>query len=358
MFGNGAVGAPSIAFANSTTTGFYRIGADNIGLATAGVLRLSVTATGNVSATAPSASGHTFTGRSGVTTFINNTVFGVTVEGSTSTTDYSVIDFPSSAGNTNRAARIGVIAAGGGSSMVFGTSNSYATGITNSALTIAPAGTVTIATPASGTALTLPSVATTTSFACANAFLGIGTAFAAGQSELFTTGTNPLGIGSTGAATLTLYTAAATRLAISSAGQTTIFEPLNAINALKNAATYEIGSFTGTYTGGTTSPTTTVNWSRCGNVITMELGGLASFVSNAITFTMTGLPAALAPNRQQISAQGYQNTNNSVPAADGSVFIAAAGVVLQFARASSSSAWTAAGNKGWNGGAVFSYNLT
>src|SRR5438552_2081254 len=39
---NGTVTAPAITFSNSTGTGFYRIGADNIGVATAGVLALSI----------------------------------------------------------------------------------------------------------------------------------------------------------------------------------------------------------------------------------------------------------------------------------------------------------------------------
>ena len=39
---NGAVGAPAIAFTNSATTGFYRVGADHLGIATAGTSRIEV----------------------------------------------------------------------------------------------------------------------------------------------------------------------------------------------------------------------------------------------------------------------------------------------------------------------------
>ncbi len=353
MFGNGAVGTPSIAFANSTTTGFYRISADTIGVATAGVLRATFASTGGV----------------------------------------------------------------------------------------------VIATPTSGTALTLPSAAATTSFAAANAFLGIGTAFVAAQSELFTTGTNPLGIGSTGAAALNLYTTSVNRLAISSAGnvvvnppssgipltvsqgtlgstanpsilitasaanqaslsiaanaqvagtgsfdliqdgsnnayvynrangpinfgtnnttravisaagQTTLFESLNAINALKNAATYETGSFTGTLTGCTTSPTTTCNWSRNGNSVTLEIGAVSA-ISNAVTCTITGLPAAIQPVRsQQIKVAAF--TDNTTTVSDVNLSVTAGSNIITHWKGGSTGGFTAAGTKGYNSaGTTVTYNLT
>ena len=55
LFPNGTVGAPAIAFTNSTGTGFYRVGADILGIATAGVQRAQVNATGNWVFDAPSA---------------------------------------------------------------------------------------------------------------------------------------------------------------------------------------------------------------------------------------------------------------------------------------------------------------
>ncbi len=44
LFGNGAVGAPSIAFASDPTTGLYRIGAGNIGIALGGVKAVDLAA--------------------------------------------------------------------------------------------------------------------------------------------------------------------------------------------------------------------------------------------------------------------------------------------------------------------------
>lgn len=44
LAGNGAVGAPSISFVNSATTGFYRSAADTIGIAVAGALDFKIEA--------------------------------------------------------------------------------------------------------------------------------------------------------------------------------------------------------------------------------------------------------------------------------------------------------------------------
>lgn len=45
---DGAVGTPSFAWANSPTTGWYRIGADNIGYAAAGVKAIDISAAGEI----------------------------------------------------------------------------------------------------------------------------------------------------------------------------------------------------------------------------------------------------------------------------------------------------------------------
>ena len=81
-------------------------------------------------------------GPSGNTSFTGTNAMAITVRGSTSSTDYSAIDFRSSSANSGSTAigRIGVVAGGAGSSMSFGTSNSYVSGITNTAMTIDPSG--------------------------------------------------------------------------------------------------------------------------------------------------------------------------------------------------------------------------
>ena len=80
-------------------------------------------------------------GISGVTSFTGVGLMGLRIAGATSTSDYSGIDFCTN-GNIGNApqARIAAVFSGGGSSLVFGTSNSYGSGITNTAMTIGSAG--------------------------------------------------------------------------------------------------------------------------------------------------------------------------------------------------------------------------
>lgn len=96
-------------------------------------------------------------GPASVTSFTGATRLGVTVKGSTTATDYSGIDF---SGNNQivPTARIAVLTESGGSSLVFGTSNNYATGITNSALVIDFSGNVGIGTATPGKKLEVDGV--------------------------------------------------------------------------------------------------------------------------------------------------------------------------------------------------------
>lgn len=90
-------------------------------------------------------------GPSGVTSFTGTTWQGLRVRGANSSNDYSGVDF-STQGQSAPTARIGAVFGGSGSSLQFGTSSNYATGVTNTALTIDPSGNVGIGTssPVSG----------------------------------------------------------------------------------------------------------------------------------------------------------------------------------------------------------------
>lgn len=89
-------------------------------------------------------------GDAGVTSFTGNTKLGLGVGGSTGTTDYSGIDF---LGNAAVHGRIALVSAVGGSTMAFGTSNTYASGITQTDMTLDPNGVLTITAAASTTPL-------------------------------------------------------------------------------------------------------------------------------------------------------------------------------------------------------------
>jgi hypothetical protein len=78
-------------------------------------------------------------GPASVTSFTGTTKLGFTTRGSTGATDYSGIDFIGN-NQVNPVARIAVLSEGGGSSLRFGTSNNYASGITNTAMAIAADG--------------------------------------------------------------------------------------------------------------------------------------------------------------------------------------------------------------------------
>ena len=84
-------------------------------------------------------------GPASVTSFTGSTRLGFTIRGSTSATDYSGIDF---SGNSQGVptARIGVISEVAGSSLVFGTSNNYSSGITNQAMTLDASGNLLVGT--------------------------------------------------------------------------------------------------------------------------------------------------------------------------------------------------------------------
>jgi len=58
------------------------------------------------------------------------------------------------------------------------------------------------------------------------------------------------------------------------------------------------GTFTATGTGLTTSPTGTVNYSRYGNTVVMEIPAITG-TSNATGFTLTGMPATIFPSAQR-----------------------------------------------------------
>ena len=103
---------------------------------------------------------------------------------------------------------------------------------------------------------------------------------------------------------------------------------------------YEEGSFTGTLTGCTTSPTQTIYYTRCGNQVTFGFAGHFSATSNATTKTITGVPTILRPaNGGYVAVQTINNDGTRVwglAALDGS------GAILLYNNPGAY-AWTASG---------------
>lgn len=115
--------------------------------------------------------------------------------------------------------------------------------------------------------------------------------------------------------------------------------------AVGNGAT---GTFTGTFTGGTTAPTVTCFYTKIGTSVTLRIRAGASFVSNANSFTITGLPAAIQPTTGGVFTNATLAEDNGVPLKSAIGQVSGSTLTLFLASAVgvySSSGWTASGTK-------------
>lgn len=380
---DGTQALPAYSFTNEPSSGFYRIGAGNIGLSVLNRLTWNVTSAGNMTINAPSSG----------TAFILNGVAGGSPLLINSGSEGSAFYTNQVAGVTR--GYLGVGSGIGATATNFGVRSeaglSLLAGGATERILISSTGNVTINAPSSGTVLTANGLGGSNTFILgstgAAATLNTAWNVILGASwNIFTQSTDPLNIGTTGAATLTLSTNSAARIVAASAGNVTInapssgvalvvggingqanatiFEGLNSINAQKNAATYETGSFTGTLTGCTTSPTATFNWTRNGNIVTIDCNSVLTATSNTVNCTVTGAPAAINPARTQ-TIPFAQATNNSIAQQLAACQVGTSGTltflngvisgtVIQFVAAT----WTAAGTKGIASGFSITYSLT
>lgn len=129
----------------------------------------------------------------------------------------------------------------------------------------------------------------------------------------------------TGKDVLTVTRGATTAIASIDIGNATDL-PTITFNGVAPAAATS-GSFTGTLTGCTTSPTATFNWNKIGAMVIIDcIGGLAA-VSNATTMTVTGLPAALEPARTQMI---YTKLEDNAAGVLGAVYMTSGSTVMSF----------------------------
>lgn len=93
-----------------------------------------------------------------------------------------------------------------------------------------------------------------------------------------------------------------------------------------NAIVYDTdSSYTGTLTGGTTSPTVTIAYIKRGNNVAIQMATNLTATSNAVTKTITGMPAAIRPARDVYGLVGC--TDNSGTNAVGQFVIKTTGVI-------------------------------
>lgn len=123
------------------------------------------------------------------------------------------------------------------------------------------------------------------------------------------------------------------------------------------------GSFTGTFSGFASSPTGTCFWCRQGNIVTLLITG-GQGVSNANSFSMTGLPSAIYPASTKIVAipgGGISNSSATIDAGASriSMSIANSGLsgLINFILNGSANAWATSGTKGFTAPTEITYSL-
>jgi hypothetical protein len=116
------------------------------------------------------------------------------------------------------------------------------------------------------------------------------------------------------------------------------------------------GSFTGTATGMSGTVNATVRYQRIGNIVILNSGALSG-TSNATSFTMTGIPAGIAPSQHTGPIATAACSDNSAIVNDVSAFITASGTTLTFQKSGNSSGFTASGSKGFALGFTVTYML-
>jgi hypothetical protein len=119
----------------------------------------------------------------------------------------------------------------------------------------------------------------------------------------------------------------------------------SAPNTNNSALSYHsAGTFSGTLTGFTTSPSLTVYYVRIGNMVILTAGA-AAFTSNATTLSMTGVPTHLTPTTSKILSHIVtDNGTNAQGRAD-----VTASSTINFYVTAAAGAFTNTGSKGFPG---------
>lgn len=120
-----------------------------------------------------------------------------------------------------------------------------------------------------------------------------------------------------------------------------------------NVPLQSTGSFTATLTGMSGATTGTINYRVVGNVAHLWLAAQISGTSNADTFTITGMPAAIRPGAdrvllmQAIDNNAFANSQISV----------GSGGTATLVKLGGAGSWTTSGTKGLYAGTTISYPL-
>lgn len=139
LFATGTAPLPSITFTGGTNnnTGLYLAASNSLGFSANGVSAGVIATSGQWQIPkATSADAFKLSGNSGHTTFLNNVMDGpLLLSASSSTNDYTTINFTDITGTTRKAS-IGALYTGSGSTLTLGVSNNYVNGITHAGLVL------------------------------------------------------------------------------------------------------------------------------------------------------------------------------------------------------------------------------
>jgi hypothetical protein len=175
--------------------------------------------------------------------------------------------------------------------------------------------------------ITMPNTEGATSFTGSGATIGRGTAFLAGQAELYTAGTRPLGIGTTGAGNLNLYTGSTRafyvdtnqNFVVATAGKGIDFSANTHAAGMTSELLndYEEGTWTPVVTpagGAITTYTASGNYTKIGRQVTVNMNIIITTNgTGANALLITGLPFNAATTRFDAGVgREYQTTGNAV----------------------------------------------
>lgn len=115
------------------------------------------------------------------------------------------------------------------------------------------------------------------------------------------------------------------------------------------------GSFTGTLTGVTTIVTGTIHYTQSGRLVSLTFPAAMMGTSNATACTVTGLPTALKPARDQCCPIVWFYDNTAV-IYDAQMRVQTDGVIVLY-KAASATGFTGSGTKGFTAAVTVTYGL-
>ena len=152
----------------------------------------------------------------------------------------------------------------------------------------------------SALSITMPNTEGATAYTGSGATIGRGTAFLAGQAELYTAGTRPLGVGTTGAGNLNFYTGSTRafyidtnqNLVVQTAGKGIDFSANTHAAGMTSELLndYEEGTWTPTGNGITYAVGTAGKYTKIGNLVTCTFNVVFPTTANASNAQIQGLP--------------------------------------------------------------------